>query len=77
MSDTSSSTSEEEKEGEEINTEQSEYEDDEKTTPLPSLLVDVVPDPRDVEEDILLPYFTKKINGLKPKKSQKPPEPKK
>ena len=61
----------EEKEGKEANTKQTEEEDEKKTVPLPSLLVDVVPDYRDTEEDVLLPYFSKKVIAINTKKTQK------
>ncbi|KAH0791433.1 hypothetical protein GPJ56_004648 [Histomonas meleagridis] len=76
MSDSSYDSSDKEQEGEEANTEQTEdEEDDKKTVPLPSLLVDVIPDPRDTEEDVLLPYFTKKVakkvSAINTKKNKK------
>lgn len=39
------------------------------TKPLPSLLVDVVPDPHDTEEDVLLSFFTKKVRKNKTNKN--------
>lgn len=40
------------------------------TKPLPSLLVDVVPDPHDTEEDVLLSFFTKKVRKNKANKNE-------